>query len=202
MNAIFHPAERIASIGVSEILKITGLANDLKREDRDIIALGIGEPDFDTPSHIKKAAARAMRAGATKYTALDGTAELKAAIAGKFLRDNNLAYATEIIVTAGAKQVLYNAMMASLDPEDEVIIPTPFWVTYADIILIAGGKPVLVLVRKSTVSGSRLMIWSVRLRPARAGSCLIHRRTRPAQHTAQSITAQFSMFCCGTRMSG
>nr|WP_246820859.1 pyridoxal phosphate-dependent aminotransferase [Bradyrhizobium iriomotense] len=135
----------MAGIGVSEILKITGLAADLKRQGRDVIILGTGEPDFDTPEHVKDAAARAMQAGATKYTALDGTPELKAAIRAKFRRDNGLDFALdEITVAAGAKQILFNAMMASLEPGDEVIIPTPYWVTYADIVLIAGGRPVLV----------------------------------------------------------
>jgi len=141
----FRPATRLSSIGVSEILKITGLATDLKRQGKDVIILGTGEPDFDTPAHIKDAAARAMQAGATKYTALDGTPELKSAIRAKFRRDNGLEFAQdEITVSSGAKQILYNAMMASLDPGDEVIIPTPFWVSYADIVLIAGGQPVLV----------------------------------------------------------
>lgn len=140
----FRGAQRLAAIGVSEILKITVLANDLKRQGRDVIVLGAGEPDFDTPDRIKEAAARAMFAGATKYTALDGTPGIKAAIRNKFKRDNHLDFEQgEITVSAGAKQVLFNAMMATLDAGDEVIIPTPFWVSYADIILIAGGKPVL-----------------------------------------------------------
>lgn len=143
--AAFRPASRLAAIGVSEILRITALANELKRQGRDVIVLGAGEPDFDTPQHVKDAAARAMAAGATKYTALDGTPALKAAIAAKFRRDNGLDYQpAEITVSTGAKQVLYNAMTATLDPGDEVIIPTPFWVSYADIVLIAGGRPVLV----------------------------------------------------------
>jgi aspartate aminotransferase len=144
-TSLFRPASRLSAIGVSEILKITGLATELKRQGRDIIILGAGEPDFETPDAIKDAAARAMRAGATRYTALDGTPELKTAIRAKFKRDNGLDFAqNEITVAAGAKQVLFNAMMATLDPDDEVIIPTPFWVTYAEIVLIAGGKPVLV----------------------------------------------------------
>ncbi|MGX9120865.1 pyridoxal phosphate-dependent aminotransferase [Mesorhizobium sp. BHbsci] len=151
----FRPAERLATVGVSQILKITNFANDLKRRGKDVIVLGAGEPDFDTPQHIKEAAARAMAAGKTKYTALDGTAELKVAIAAKFRRDNGLEYSpAEIAVSAGAKQILYNAMMASLDPGDEVIIPTPFWVSYADIVQIAGGTPVLVPCKEA--SGFRL----------------------------------------------
>jgi aspartate aminotransferase len=144
-SSLFRPANRLSPIGVSEILKISGLAAEMKRQGQDIIILGAGEPDFDTPDSIKDAAERAMRAGATKYTALDGTAELKAAIRAKFKRDNGLEFAQdEITVSAGAKQVLFNAMMATINPGDEVIIPTPFWVTYADIVLIAGGEPVLV----------------------------------------------------------
>jgi aspartate aminotransferase len=143
--AEFRPASRIGAIGVSEILRITDRANARKREGRDVIVLGAGEPDFDTPDHIKDAAAAAMRAGATKYTALDGTPELKDAIRAKFQRDNALDYGRgEITVSTGAKQVIFNAMLASLEPGDEVILPTPFWVSYADIVTIAGGKPVLV----------------------------------------------------------
>src|SRR6266498_458915 len=105
-SSLFRPASRLSSIGVSEILKITGLATDLKRQGKDVIILGTGEPDFDTPTHIKDAAARAMHAGATKYTALDGTPELKSAIGAKFWRDNGLEYAPdEITVSSGAKQV-------------------------------------------------------------------------------------------------
>ncbi|MCK1663534.1 pyridoxal phosphate-dependent aminotransferase [Bradyrhizobium sp. 153] len=141
----FRPASRLAPIGVSEILKITSLASDLKRDGKDVIVLGTGEPDFDTPDHVKEAAKRAMEAGATRYTALDGTPELKAVIRAKFERDNSIEFAQdEITVSAGAKQILFNAMMATLEPGDEVIIPTPYWVTYADIVLIMGGKPVFV----------------------------------------------------------
>ncbi|AWL96865.1 pyridoxal phosphate-dependent aminotransferase [Bradyrhizobium ottawaense] len=141
----FSPSHRLSAIGVSEILKISGLAAEMKRQGRDVIILGAGEPDFDTPDTIKDAAERAMRAGATKYTALDGAPELKAAIRAKFKRDNGLEFAQdEITVSAGAKQVLFNAMMATINPGDEVIIPTPFWVTYADIVAIVGGTPVLV----------------------------------------------------------
>lgn len=149
-SSLFRPASRLSAIGVSEILKITGLAAELKRQGRDVIVLGTGEPDFDTPEHVKVAAERAMAAGATKYTALDGTPELKAAIRAKFKRDNGLDFAQdEIAVSAGAKQVLFNALMATLDPGDEVIIPTPYWVTYADIVLIMGGQLVLVPCREA-----------------------------------------------------
>src|SRR6266702_5612645 len=154
-SSLFRPANRLSAIGVSEILKISGLAAEMKRRGQDVIVLGAGEPDFDTPEPIKDAAERAMRAGATKYTALDGTPELKSAIRAKFARDNGIEFAQdEITVSSGAKQGLYNAMMATLDPGDKVIIPTPFWVSYADIVLIAGGKPVLV--PRSEANGFRL----------------------------------------------
>lgn len=154
-SSTFRPASRLATIGVSEILKITGLATELKRQGRDVIILGTGEPDFDTPEHVKDAAKCAMDAGSTKYTALDGSPELKGAIRAKFKRDNGLEFAQdEITVSAGAKQVIFNAMMATLEPGDEVIIPAPYWVSYADIVLVMGGKPVFVPCRES--NGFRL----------------------------------------------
>lgn len=141
----FEPAARIASIGVSEILKITAKAGALKRAGRPMIILGAGEPDFDTPDHVKEAAIRAIRDGATKYTALDGSPELKDAVRQKFERENGLVFAPdEVTCGAGAKQILYNAFMATLDPGDEVVIPTPYWTSYSDIVGIAGGTPVLV----------------------------------------------------------
>lgn len=135
-------AGRLAGVTVSRILQITTEANRLKAAGRPVITLGAGEPDFDTPDHIKAAAARAMAEGQTKYTALDGTAELKAAIQAKFARDNGLTFRPEqITVSAGAKQVLFNAMAATLDPGDEVLLVAPFWTSYADIVGICGGVP-------------------------------------------------------------
>ncbi len=140
---LFHPAERIAAVGVSEILAITGEAQARRRAGRPMIILGAGEPDFDTPDNIKEAAIRAIRAGATKYTILDGSPELKAAVREKFARENGLKYGLhEITCSSGAKQVLANAMMATLNPGDEVILPAPFWTSYADIVAICGGVPV------------------------------------------------------------
>lgn len=151
----FRPAQRIASIGVSEILRIGATAARLKREGRPVIVLGAGEPDFDTPENVKEAAYRAIRAGATKYTALDGTVELKAAIAEKFRRDNALDFAPEEITAgAGAKQVIHNALMATLDEGDEVILAAPYWTSYADMVAIAGGVPVPVACREE--NGFRL----------------------------------------------
>ncbi|WP_027535923.1 pyridoxal phosphate-dependent aminotransferase [Bradyrhizobium sp. WSM3983] len=151
----FRPAQRISAIGVSEILKIGAVAQRLKREGRPVIVLGAGEPDFDTPDHAKDAAERAIRAGQTKYTILDGTPELKAAIAQKFRRENDLVYAAdEITAGAGAKQVIHNAFMATLSPGDEVILAAPYWTSYADMVRIADGTPVDVLCRED--NGFRL----------------------------------------------
>ncbi|MBN8944916.1 MAG: pyridoxal phosphate-dependent aminotransferase [Rhizobiales bacterium] len=145
----FRSARRIGAIGVSEILKIGAVAARLKREGRPVIVLGAGEPDFDTPDHVKAAAEKAIRAGQTKYTTLDGTTELKVAIADKFRRENGLVYAAdEITVGAGAKQVIHNAFMATLDPGDEVILAAPYWTSYADMVQIAEGQPVNVVCRE------------------------------------------------------
>ncbi|MCG5481444.1 MAG: pyridoxal phosphate-dependent aminotransferase [Ensifer alkalisoli] len=154
-GAGFRPASRISSIGVSEILKIGARAGAMKREGKPVIILGAGEPDFDTPDHIKQAAWEAIQRGETKYTALDGTPELKAAIREKFERENGLAYGLdEITVGTGAKQILFNAMMATVDSGDEVIVPTPYWTSYSDIVQISGGRPVLIACDAS--SGFRL----------------------------------------------
>ncbi|MCA1441866.1 pyridoxal phosphate-dependent aminotransferase [Ensifer sp. IC4062] len=154
-EAGFLPASRIASIGVSEILKIGARANAMKRDGKPVIILGAGEPDFDTPDHVKQAAWQAIQRGETKYTALDGTPELKKAIREKFQRENGLVYEMdEITVATGAKQILFNAMMASINPGDEVIIPTPYWTSYSDIVQICAGKPVLIACDAS--SGFRL----------------------------------------------
>ncbi len=129
----------------SPTIAVTNMAQELKAAGRDVIGLGAGEPDFDTPDTIKDAAKRAIDEGKTKYTAVDGIAELKRAICDKFARDNNLSYTpAQITVGTGGKQVLYNALMATLDPGDEVLIPAPYWVSYPDMTLLAGGTPVIV----------------------------------------------------------
>jgi aspartate aminotransferase len=143
-SVTFQPAERVRAIGVSEILRITDHANALKRAGRPVIVLGAGEPDFDTPEHICAAASRALARGDTRYTVLDGSPAMKAAVQLKFQRDNGLDFAlNEISVGAGAKQVIFNALMASLNPGDEVILPAPYWTSYADIVQICGGVPVV-----------------------------------------------------------
>ncbi|MDP2620717.1 MAG: pyridoxal phosphate-dependent aminotransferase [Hyphomicrobiales bacterium] len=129
----------------SATIAVTNKARELKAAGRDVIGLGAGEPDFDTPDNVKEAAIAAIRAGHTKYTAVDGIPELKQAICAKFKRENGLAYKpSQISVGAGGKQVLYNALMATLDPGDEVIIPAPYWVSYPDMVALAGGTPVSV----------------------------------------------------------
>ncbi|WP_421708420.1 aspartate transaminase [Algihabitans sp.] len=138
-------AERLSRIKPSPTIAVTTKARELKAAGRDVIGLGAGEPDFDTPENVKRAAVAAIDRGDTKYTAVDGTPELKQAIVDKFKRDNDLSYAPEqITVGTGGKQVLYNALMATLDPGDEVIIPAPFWVSYPDMVLLAEGEPVVV----------------------------------------------------------
>ena len=138
-------ASRLSRIKPSPTIAVTQMANELKAAGRDVIGLGAGEPDFDTPDNIKEAAIAAIQRGETKYTAVDGTPAMKAAVAAKFKRDSGLDYApNQITVGTGGKQVLYNAFMASLDPGDEVIIPAPYWVSYPDMVLLAEGEPVIV----------------------------------------------------------
>jgi aspartate aminotransferase len=138
-------AKRLAAIKPSPTIAVSGLARELKAAGRDVIGLGAGEPDFDTPDNIKEAAIAAIHAGQTKYTAVDGTPELKAAVAAKFRRENGLDYRPEeISVGTGGKQIIFNALMATLDPGDEVVIPAPYWVSYPDMTLLAGGTPVVV----------------------------------------------------------
>ncbi|SMF75669.1 aspartate aminotransferase [Tistlia consotensis] len=138
-------AQRLSRIKPSPTIAVTSKARELKAAGRDVIGLGAGEPDFDTPDHIKEAAIEAIRRGETKYTAVDGTPALKQAICAKFKRDNGLDYVPEqVTVGTGGKQVLYNALMATLNPGDEVIIPAPFWVSYPDMTLLAEGVPVAV----------------------------------------------------------
>ena len=138
-------SDSLKRIKPSPTIAVTQKARELKVAGKDVIGLGAGEPDFDTPDNIKKAAIRAIKAGETKYTTVDGTLKLKGAIIKKFKRENNLKYLTdEITVGTGGKQVLYNAFMATLNKGDEVIIPAPFWVSYPDMVLLAGGKPKIV----------------------------------------------------------
>lgn len=142
MSIVSNSLKRIKP---SPTLAVTQKAREMKDAGKDVIGLGAGEPDFDTPDNIKEAAIDAIRRGETKYTAVDGTPKLKKAIQGKFSRENNLSYElSQISVGTGGKQIIYNAFMATLNPGDEVIIPAPYWVSYPDMVLLAGGKPKIV----------------------------------------------------------
>ena len=142
MSIVSNSLKRIKP---SPTLAVTQKAREMKDAGKDVIGLGAGEPDFDTPDNIKEAAIDAIRRGETKYTAVDGTPKLKKAIQGKFSRENNLSYElSQISVGTGGKQIIYNVFMATLNPGDEVIIPAPYWVSYPDMVLLAGGKPKIV----------------------------------------------------------
>ena len=138
-------SKNLLRIKQSPTMEITARAQELKSNGSNIISLSVGEPDFDTPQNIKEAGILAINQGKTKYSAVGGMPELKEAICNKFKKDNNLNYSKEqIIVSTGGKQVLFNALLATLNPEDEVIIPAPYWVSYPDMIKLSGGEPVLV----------------------------------------------------------
>ena len=138
-------SKRMAAVSPSPTGAVLALTTELRAAGRDILSLGAGEPDFDTPQHIKDAAVAAIASGQTKYTPIDGTAALKGAIQRKFARDNQLRYApAEILVTSGAKQALFNLCIALLGPGDEAIIPAPYWVSYPDMVRLAGAEPVLI----------------------------------------------------------
>ena len=138
-------SDTLARVKPSPTMAISNKARDLAEQGRDIIALSAGEPDFDTPQNIKDAAKRAIDEGKTKYTNVDGTPQLKAAICAKFKRENGLDYKpAQVTVGTGGKQILYNALMATLNPGDEVIIPAPYWVSYPDMVYLAGGTPVAI----------------------------------------------------------
>ena len=140
-----QPSAALARISPSATLAMTTRVFELKRQGIDVIGLGAGEPDFDTPDHIKEAGIRAIRDNKTRYTNVDGTPELKEAIRAKFLRDNALTYAQDqVTVNVGGKQTLFNALVATLDPGDEVVVPAPYWVSYPDVVQFAGATPVFI----------------------------------------------------------
>ena len=144
-------ADRLSLIQPSPTIAVTQKARDLKAQGRDVIGLGAGEPDFDTPQHIIEAGKKALDDGLTRYPAVNGIPELTEAIIAKFKRDNGLDYsADEIAVSCGGKQVIFNAFMATVNPGDEVIIPSPYWVSYPDIAAMFGGVPVFVNCPSST----------------------------------------------------
>ena len=144
-------ADALSRVKPSATIAVSNKARELKAAGRDVIGLGAGEPDFDTPENIKAAAIKAINEGKTKYTAVDGIPELKEAICAKFKRENGLTYTpAQVTVGTGGKQVLYNALIATVNPGDEVLIPTPYWVSYPDMVELAGGTPVIVEADKKT----------------------------------------------------
>ena len=176
-------SDTLARVKPSATIAVTNKARELKAQGRDVIGLGAGEPDFDTPDNIKAAAKRAIDAGNTKYTAVDGIPELKAAICEKFRRENGLRYTPEqVTVGTGGKQVLYNALMATCNPGDEVIIPAPYWVSYPDMVLLAGGTPVTVVSRhRERLQADARNSLRRRSRRRPSGSSSTRHRTRPAR---------------------
>ena len=177
-------ADSLSRIQPSATIAISTKAMELKAAGRDVISLSAGEPDFDTPDNIKEAAIKAIREGRTKYTPVDGVPELKRAICAKFERDNGLKYEpSQVSVGTGGKQVLFNALLATLNPGDEVIIPAPYWVSYPDIVLLGGGKPVFV----ETTLGEGFKLQPAVLEAAihrkPSGWCSTHRQIRQAQPT-------------------
>ena len=138
-------SDSLKRIKPSPTIAVSQKAKELKAAGKNVIGLGAGEPDFDTPENIKNAAIKAIKGGDTKYTTVDGTNALKEAIVKKFKRENNISYTVDqITVGAGGKHVIYNLMMATLNKGDEVIIPAPYWVSYPDIVLLAGANPVVI----------------------------------------------------------
>src|SRR5665213_2089904 len=150
-SKMFAESAALRRVKPSATLAATDKARELARQGKDIISLSVGEPDFDTPDNIKEAGIKAIRDGKTKYTNTDGILELKQAICAKFERENGLTYKpSQVNVSPGGKAVLYNAFVSSLSPGDEVIIPAPYWVSYPDMVLLAGGEPVSVMTTMET----------------------------------------------------
>ena len=155
-------ATSLSRVKPSATIAVTSMANELKAAGKNVIGLGAGEPDFDTPDNIKQAATSAIQTGKTKYTPVDGIPELKEAIVAKFMRENEIHYTKdEITVGTGGKQILYNALAATLNSGDEVIIPTPYWVSYPDMTLLAGGEPVILEADPKTFKVSANQLASV-----------------------------------------
>ena len=161
-------SEALARVAPSATVAISQKARELAQAGRDIIALSAGEPDFDTPLHVRDAAKAAMDAGKTRYTNVDGIAELKEAVAAKFRRDNGLVVtAADCFVSSGGKQIIFNALMATLNPGDEVVVPVPYWVSYPEIVRLCGAEPVFAVADAST--GFKLSPAVRRSRPGPSG---------------------------------
>ena len=186
-------AARLDRIQPSLTIAISTVARRMIAEGKNVISLSQGEPDFDTPRNIKDAAIRAMEKGETKYTDVSGTPALRKAVAEKFRRDNGIDYKPEeIIISTGAKQVLFNAMVSTLNPGDEVIIPSPCWVSYPDIVTLADGKSILVPAARTMASSCVPRIWKRRSPRRPAGSCSTTLVTRPALPTVRTTSSRFA----------
>ncbi len=179
-------SNRVQKIKPSPTLAVTNKASELRAAGKDIIGLGAGEPDFDTPQHIKDAAIKAINAGQTKYTAVDGTPALKKAIIHKFKSDNNLDYqANQILVSSGGKQSFFNLALAILDEGDEVIIPAPYWVSYPDMVIVADGTPVII----ETTAEQRFKITAEQLRSAITDKTRLFVINSPSNPTGMAYTS-------------
>lgn len=177
---------RVQAVKPSPTLAVTARAAEMRAAGKDIVGLGAGEPDFDTPDHIKEAAIKAIRDGFTKYTAVDGTPGLKRAIVEKFKRENGFEYESkQILVSCGGKQSFYNLVQAILDPGDEVIIPAPYWVSYPDMVLLASGEPVFV----NADAGQRFKITPQQLRGAMTDKTRLVVINSPSNPTGIAYTA-------------
>ncbi|MBK1647850.1 pyridoxal phosphate-dependent aminotransferase [Rhabdochromatium marinum] len=178
---------RVQAVKPSATLAITARAKALRAAGKDVIGLGAGEPDFDTPAHIKEAAIKAIRDGFTKYTAVDGTPELKAAVVAKFERENGLHFAPDqILVSCGGKQSFFNLAQAVLDPGDEVIVPAPYWVSYPDMVLLAGAAPVFI----NAGANQNFKITPIQLRAAMTEHTRLVVINSPSNPTGMAYTAE------------
>jgi len=193
-------AKRIQRVKPSPTLAVTARVAELRAAGKDIIGLGAGEPDFDTPDHIKAAGIQAIKDGKTRYTAVDGTPSLKSAIITKFKQDNGLDYAADqILVSCGGKQSFYNLCQAMLNAGDEVIIPAPYWVSYPDMVLLADGEPVIV----STGVDSRFKISPAQLAAAITPKTRLFVINSPSNPTGVAYThaEHWARYCGNTRRS-
>ena len=196
-------ADSLNRIQPSATIAVSTKARQLKASGRDIISLSAGEPDFDTPQNIKDAAKKALDQGKTRYTDVDGIPELKAAIVAKFKRENHLDYkASQVSVGTGGKQVLYNALLATLNPGDEVVIPAPCWVSYADIVMLGGGKPVFAATRLQDGYKLRRRRSIRRSRRGRSGSSSTRRQTRLARPIRPMRSKRWPKSSCVIRTFG
>ena len=178
-------SDTLARVKPSPTIAVTTKAAELKAQGRDIIGLGAGEPDFDTPENIRNAAKAAIDAGKTRYTPVDGIPELKKAICAKFLRENGLTYQpSQVSVGTGGKQILYNALMATCNPGDEVIIPAPYWVSYPDMVLLAGGTPVPVVAGVTNLKSSKTKCSYISSDMIQTWGCFISTSVNPRNSSA------------------